>query len=228
MQRISIMRTARGKKRSFSLALLYFFEKSIGLCPLSLDDETIFKFSYFGIFYAIVLCILYSFNFFFAISNRVSVILTRESLISVITDSLTIIFQCATLIVSWLKFSFGQKKLQIIWQRIERTGEISRKLGIKDDRSEILKTLAYQALFVNIIFCGLYILHECINTIYYKLNLVIWAPQNFCHIVLHNMFIFFMTGLITLQRRFRYLNIKLRNFPMADFGINLSAYESKR
>ena len=205
------------RKCSSLLILIYYCEKTIGLCPIVLDNEGFFKTSHFGVFYSILLCLIYVFFFCRAIVDRAETYFPMETVLSVITNGLVVSLQFAMIIVSWIIFAFRQKKLISIMQNFEKTGQIARKLGIHDDSWESMRTLFIRLIFINAFYCILFIFESVLCTCFPNFDWTIWVPHNFPHIVIHNVLVLFMTALQILKRRFHQLNVQLRNLPLISF-----------
>ena len=200
------------------IILLYFYEKGIGLCPLVLDEERLFKTSHYGFFYSITLSLTYTFFFFRVLIHRAQMIYPEETLILITANVLLICMQYVMVITSWMNFALRQKKIITIIKKFKKLGEIARKSGIQDDKWESdLRTLIIRVFLVNACYCTYFTCEHFFFTLIPNFNWTIWVPYSFPHIVIHNVLILFITALQVLKKTFHRLNIELRNLPLNVF-----------
>lgn len=118
----------RGKLRKI-IKFIYFYEKFLGLCPLTLDENGTFRYSTFGIIYSVILFFVY----IRAMITRTTTVLPMETILAVVIATVIISLQYSVLILAWLIFALRQEVILKIFENIEKIEQIERKLGIKTE-----------------------------------------------------------------------------------------------
>ena len=193
---------------------IYYYGKILGLCPLTLDHENEFKFSYSCIIYAVVISIVYSLIFYWAMEMKYKTFLPGQTLAAVVVDGNVHILQLCTMIFSWLIFAFRQKKLQKIIKNIKRTGEMENKLGLLDEKEEIVQTLVIRTLLVTSYFGVTCLIDQIFYSRMKMYNPLIWIPYRLSHVVIHYIFLLFITALNIIQQRFSRLNFAFKKLSI--------------
>lgn len=194
---------------SFLIKLVYFYEKTIGLCPFIIDENGFFIHSNLGTIYSLILCILYCVFYVRALIDRSVTIFPMETIIAAIVATFIDGMQFIIVIIAWLIFAFRQKRVLFIFENFKRTEKIARKIGIKNEGQMIIKMLCIRISFVNIIFGGLFFSKIALSSISPIFKWMIWIPFEFPHIIIHNWFTLFITALDILELRFHKLNVNL-------------------
>lgn len=209
------MSTCSGRKYPLKVYLLYYYEKIFGLCPISFkNNEDNVQISQRGMWYSIIICIVYSILFYKNIIIRFNRVYSMESYISAVWDRSLQIFQYITVIVSWINFGFRQKELKSIVVNFKKIGEIAENLEIPNNKLEIIKLITINVVLVNVLCLIQWNVELYINSLSDSDTLirVIWGINSVFRIVYHNVLFLFVSNLHIIYRHFRQLNVRLKYF----------------
>lgn len=200
-----------------TIKILYYYGKIFGFCPYSLNNEEFIEFSYPGAVYNIILAIGYTYSFCLVISNRLNLLLPRETALTILMDIFALTFQYLIVIISLLIFTFFQKRLIDIFRdfsKIDRFFRILKILILTDDSKKV-KKIGMKFFYLNLLYYIL-ITMDHLSLLYYKKfreQATNWLLFTIPKVVIYNVYMLFLELVIYLNDSFKALNkVLLRTF----------------
>lgn len=201
--------------------ILYSYGKCLGLCPFTVDDIEIIKFSNYGFVYGIMVTMAYTWIFVNAVKLRVKTDLPGETPMALLANCSADIFRFVCMCITWLMFACRQKRILTIVESFVRIGVTASKLGIVEyKRYRFFRNLAIHLLLVNVTFLGysvtdyaqLFLQVDAANPIYFALF-------HGVDVVCRNLVILFVDTVLLVRDRFACLNEATRDLATARRGV---------
>ncbi|XP_043284500.1 uncharacterized protein [Venturia canescens] len=204
-------------KRSLTFRTLYYWGKFIGINPLHLSESNQLKTSYFGIFYACFLCVIYCFLYYYFFIERLNFLLPDETPVSVIADFTEIINVGLEIFFTWFINGFYQNRLKLIVESFAKAEEISKLLEIPEDYEKHFKNLLSSLIFVSLLWTALVVLNDIELTGLPTFRPLVWTSYNLLRIPTFNFVTIVLWSFVIIKRKFRRLNEKVRFLMLHDY-----------
>lgn len=201
----------------FLSRVVYYHLKILGVCPFKFSRENILVRCKFTTIYTIFLCLTCVIVLGFIFKSRMSMILSCETPIYVISDCLSVTLGFLAIMSMWINAILSLDSLRVIISGFNRSSESLRAFGIVENQRNIVEKFNYLVLSVNGTFF-------CLNLVR-LVDMIVWSIFNNFRVLPHTCTLTFVCAVIYLKRHLCFVNEFIRTFS-SNFK-NLSRVEAQ-